>query len=397
MLEEMRDVSFTMAPSSDDHKFSSSWSLIPVLSLEKERELKEYESGRITPPLSTFFAASITDKKQISRLSQGLHLQYPLSGTLQHLKRVRANQSRLQILLRSVTPQDQVNLLKPNVDISKQSIDRPEKAVEFKPEVNLQIADILRGVDHNGLGGPFIVSVPSRAARNQKEQQVWGSIWPCTYHAKPKAKKLEESNSSEGVSEQERLRVGRFMHRAIEAAQQNQSRGGKGVGAVVVDQESGKILAIATDKTGDGGGPLLHTCMVAIDLVAQQQGGGAYVGLFNVEEENIEEHGENEKKVEPKGDESEKRKRSKEQDGGAEVPYLCTGCEVYVTHEPCVMCSMALLHSRVSRVYYGCSSPSGALGSYYRLHSIPGLNHRFLVYRGVLEEECRRLVCGDEI
>ncbi|XP_040291900.1 probable inactive tRNA-specific adenosine deaminase-like protein 3 [Bufo bufo] len=389
-----------MSPSSDDLKFYSSWLLIPVLSLEEEQERKDYESGHIMPPLTAFFAAPITDKKQISRLSQALYLQYPLYGTLRHLKRVCACQSRLEILLRPVTPEDQLNLLKNNMDISKQNDDSPKKTVDSKREIHLQVTDILQGgcLDLNGLGKPYIVSVPSRAAKNQKEQQVWASIWPCTYHAKPKNTNSKECDSGEGVSEQELLRIGRNMHQALEAAQQNQSRGGKGVGAVVVDQESGKVVATGTDQTGVEGGPLLHACMVAIDLVAQQQGGGAYVELSSMQEADRDRlHKESEQGVESKGNEREKRKRSKEKDAGTEVPYLCTGYEVYVTHEPCVMCSMALLHSRVSCVYYGCSSSGGALGSYYRLHCNPGLNHRFLVYRGVLEDECQRLFCGNEI
>ncbi|XP_066442581.1 probable inactive tRNA-specific adenosine deaminase-like protein 3 [Eleutherodactylus coqui] len=388
-----------MAPPADDRKFSS-WSLIPVLSLKEEQELKGYDSGHVIPPLSTFFAAPITDKKQISRLSQALYLQYPLSHTQRHLKRVRACQYNLEILLRPIMPEDRVTLLKNIVDPSKQNNGCPENSVGSKSEINLQVTDILQGgyINLNGLGKPFIVSVPSRAARNQKEQQVWGSIWPCTYHAKLKTPDKDEGNSKEGVSEQEKLRIGRNMHRALEAAQQNQSKGGKGVGAVVVDPESGKVLAIGTDHTIAKACPLLHACMVAIDLIAQQQGGGAYVGLSSVEEKDRERiNEETGKRMEPKGDEREKRKHSKAKDGDAEIPYLCTGYEVYVTQEPCVMCSMALLHSRVSTVYYGCSSIGGALGTYYRLHCSSGLNHRFLAYRGVLEDECRRLVCGDEI
>ncbi|XP_075073408.1 putative inactive tRNA-specific adenosine deaminase-like protein 3 isoform X2 [Mixophyes fleayi] len=389
-------ITVIMAPSADYHMMSSSWSLTPVLSLEEEQEIKEYKSGHITPPLSTFYAARITDKRQISRLSQALSLEYTLPETMRHLKRVRACQSHLEILLRPVTAEEQVNLLKVRNDSSFYR-HSAENRIVSKPEKRLQVADILQAgsTDLTGLGEPFLVSVPSRTARNQKEQRVWGGIWPSTYHAKPKIVNIEDGGSGGGVSEQEKLRIGSHMHRALEAARWNMDRGGKGVGAVVVDRESGNVLAIATDQTGEKGGPLLHACMVAIDMVAQQQGRGAYVGLIGLEEEHRDiKHKGAEEDGKQTVDEREKRKRTKEE---RDLPYLCTGYEVYVTHEPCVMCSMALLHSRVSCVYYGCSSPGGALGTYYRLHCSPGLNHRFPVYRGVMEEECCGLACGAEI
>ncbi|XP_073400404.1 probable inactive tRNA-specific adenosine deaminase-like protein 3 isoform X2 [Dendrobates tinctorius] len=385
-----------MVPSANDQFFP--WSIKPVLPLEEEERLKAYESGgQLIPPLSSFFAALINDRKQISRLCLDLCLQYPLPDSLRHLKRVRVFQSRLQILLRPVTPEDQVNVLKNNGEFTKQKEDGTKKA-DFSREISLKVTDILQGMDLHGLGEPFIISVPSRAARNQKEQHVWASIWPSTYHAKRKNTNGEVGSSGEALSQEEKIRVMENMQLALEAAQQNQAKGMKGVGAVVVDRDSGKVLAIGTDQTGANGSPLLHACMVAIDMVAHQQGGGAYVGLSSMDENYKAKSLEDAKKgVETVGNEREKRKHSMEKDENAEIPYLCTGCEVYVTHEPCVMCSMALLHSRVSCVYYGCTTPGGALGTYYLLHGNPGLNHRFLVYRGVLENECRSLLSGDEI
>ena len=53
---------------------------------------------------------------------------------------------------------------------------------------------------------------------------------------------------------------------------------------------------------------------------------------------------------------------------------------------------MALVHSRVQRVFYGAPDPlTGGLGSLYKIHTQPRINHHFEVYRGVLEHECNDL------
>ncbi len=65
------------------------------------------------------------------------------------------------------------------------------------------------------------------------------------------------------------------------------------------------------------------------------------------------------------------------------------GCTIYVTLEPCPMCAGALVLARIAQCVYGCSDPKGGyVGTLGDLSDHPGLNHRFDVVSGVLEEEC---------
>ena len=65
------------------------------------------------------------------------------------------------------------------------------------------------------------------------------------------------------------------------------------------------------------------------------------------------------------------------------------GCTVYVTLEPCPMCAGAMVLARVERCVYGCDDPKGGfLGTIADLSSVPELNHRYEVIRGVESEAC---------
>ena len=68
-------------------------------------------------------------------------------------------------------------------------------------------------------------------------------------------------------------------------------------------------------------------------------------------------------------------------------------CDLYVTKEPCPMCAGAIVHTRVRRVVFGCTSPKdGAAGSLMNLLQHPQLNHRCMLTPGVRGDECAALL-----
>ena len=68
-------------------------------------------------------------------------------------------------------------------------------------------------------------------------------------------------------------------------------------------------------------------------------------------------------------------------------------CQIYVTIEPCSMCSGALVLARIKNIYFGARDPkTGACGSVVNIAQNKKLNHRIKVKGGVLEAECSRLL-----
>src|ERR1700741_3068862 len=69
--------------------------------------------------------------------------------------------------------------------------------------------------------------------------------------------------------------------------------------------------------------------------------------------------------------------------------YRLSGCEIYVTLEPCAMCAGAMIHARLDRLVYAASDPkAGAAGSVLEFLNHPKLNHKMAVASGILDEKC---------
>lgn len=135
----------------------------------------------------------------------------------------------------------------------------------------------------------------------------------------------------------------RFMRAAIEQAKLAASEGEVPVGAVVV--KDGEIIAVGRNRREVGKNALAHAELEAIDGACRTLGG-----------------------------------------------WRLWQCDLYVTLEPCPMCTGAIINARIRRLVYGASDrKAGSCGSVVNLFDLP-YNHKPEMVVGCLEEECSRML-----
>jgi tRNA(adenine34) deaminase len=138
--------------------------------------------------------------------------------------------------------------------------------------------------------------------------------------------------------------MGKYMQQALEEATKAAEMGEIPIGAVIV--KDGEIIARGHNETESQKDPTAHAEMIAIRNAAKALGG-----------------------------------------------WRLTGCEMYVTVEPCAMCAGAIVWARIDKLHIGTMDPKGGgCGSIFNIPQEERLNHFVTIETGVMQEECSRIM-----
>jgi len=137
-----------------------------------------------------------------------------------------------------------------------------------------------------------------------------------------------------------------YMLRALRQAELAAERGESPIGAVVVDRETGAVLAEDGNRVEELMDPTAHAEMLVIRRAAE-----------------------------------------------AKASPRLTGCDLYVTLEPCPMCAGAISHARIEKLVFGAYDPKGGgVDHGARVFDRPTCHHKPDVVSGVAEADCAALL-----
>lgn len=203
-----------------------------------------------------------------------------------------------------------------------------------------------------------IIPVPLYPPSSEEQARDWSQeYWPAVYkggnpfgpHPALVARALEDIRS----------RAGRCIGLARRAGEEALlAAKGEPIGAVIVDRSGGEgasVLALAgdarwhnidTDEEQVNGNVTAHAVMRAIGMLARKRRAPLYKGLAAERDSEFSDL-DADRPLTPL------ERNVYTTSTAARDGYLCLDLELYITHEPCVMCSMAILHSRFARVIFG--------------------------------------------
>lgn len=177
------------------------------------------------------------------------------------------------------------------------------------------------------------------APETKQESAEWSNTtgWPLMWRGNTSA-------IPTAMAPRDQVQALKYLAEVVQVARES----ARGIATLIVDPERDVVISRATDRLRSESRPLKHSVMTAIERAAE----------WRLAEDGKKKREEEEDDDKKKGIDDENTKESPEREGG----YLCRGFHVYSTLEPCGMCAMALLHSRVTRLVYLKGTPlTGAI------------------------------------
>lgn len=303
------------------------------------------------PSSTKYMAVKIFNKKDTNKIIQEFNSKLPIDA-ISYVRRVFKD----EILL---CPVDEIT--------SNEELDERTRLKNFlvaKKIPESMIDDIMKN-DSRTVN--IFNSVP--LLRWQLEEM--NKDWPCKFHKTDYLEALYNNslfNESELKSHHQRIEICKYL--SIELQNDNV--------AIAVNPYNNRIVAFGYSKTTKH--PVVHCAIDLIDQVAITQNGGVW------STEHDEKYTQVSKNVTEKfsvkfGEGSYEKSLMSSDNLHKFGPYLCTGYLIYLLNEPCMMCSMALVHARSKRIFYHRASANGTLGSVTKLHTNKNLNHRYEVFQ----------------
>jgi len=265
-----------------------------------------------------------------------------------------------------------------------------------------QAPEVLQSIIQEHSLKPRLTQVSLHAPATKEQHSAWSSHWPITWRPPdPHLRDNKPGALPQAAQDLIRQQMAACLARMDIGAGPSGAIGHEGPcrtnAAIIVNPATGAVIAEGLDDTQTH--PLRHAIMVAIEAAAERDcrlwpdrdsNGGPMPAPPSTGSpcEASELCGPGSKRqrcpcgeVEAAAPDAGSR-RAEEGKGPGPRPYLCTGLHCYVATEPCAMCAMAMVHSRIAVVVYCQRDPlHGALGGAFHLHQQRSLNHHYEVYQ----------------
>jgi tRNA-specific adenosine deaminase 3 len=239
-------------------------------------------------------------------------------------------------------------------------VDRPFKRIKATKEENkLEVLVARDDEKFNGIPSDIQVyltdlskiELPESKIITRKQYEIAANYWPVTFRENQYLESLLNDKWNDLTTNRELEYHDYHSRLVLKLSNHNSNKSA----ALIVDPKNQAIVSSGIDRRDEH--PLWHSVIQSINNSSLRDHSNDPIlklGLTSL--------------------------KFREQDSES---YLCTGYYAYLTHEPCGMCAMALVHSRISKVFYLNETKHGFLCTKCKLHCINDLNHRFEVFKAI--------------